>query len=128
MGIIKDCPRSPMEKCTDKYGCVGACAAVEQFEKEWREESAQSEPEPVAWMNPKEESDGYAFSFKQQGVFTVPLYTAPPKKEWQGLTDEEIGAMEKEYLFGGKEFDDEIGYWAVYRAIEAKLKEKNNAT
>lgn len=45
--------------------------------------------------------------------------------EWQGLTDDEIGAMEKEYLFGGKEFDDEIGYWAVYRAIEAKLKEKN---
>lgn len=38
MGIIKDCPRDSMEKCTDKYGCQGACAAVEQFEKEWREE------------------------------------------------------------------------------------------
>ena len=50
---------------------------------------------------------------------------AQPESEWQGLTHEEIGAMEKEYLFGGKEFDDEIGYWAVYRAIEAKLKEKN---
>jgi hypothetical protein len=44
---------------------------------------------PVGWLNPNEESDGYAFSFKQQGVFTVPLYTAPPKKEWVGLTDEE---------------------------------------
>lgn len=41
MGIIKDCPRGSMEKCTDKYGCVGVCAAVEQFEKEWREESTQ---------------------------------------------------------------------------------------
>jgi len=49
----------------------------------------------------------------------------PPQREFIGLTDEEIGAMEKEYLFGGKEFDDEIGYWAVYRAIEAKLREKN---
>lgn len=46
MGIIKDCPRSSMEKCTDKYGCVGACKAVEQFEKEWREEQ-----EPVAWIH-----------------------------------------------------------------------------
>lgn len=55
------------------------------------------------------------------------LYNAPPQREFIGLTHEEIGAMEKEYLFGGKEFDDEIGYWAVYRAIEAKLKEKNNA-
>ena len=47
MGIIKDCPRSSMEKCTDKYGCVGACKAVEQFEKEWREESAQKRE----WIN-----------------------------------------------------------------------------
>ena len=71
------------------------------------------EPKPVAWMNPNEESDGYAFSFKQQGVFTVPLYAAPPKKEWQGLTDEEIENCFEMSMFG------------TCRAIEAKLKEKN---
>jgi hypothetical protein len=52
-----------------------------------------------------------------------PNYTEP--KEWFGLTDEEVSQMEKDYLWGGKEFNAELGYWAVYRAIEAKLKEKN---
>ena len=55
----------------------------------------------------------------------IPLYTAPPKKEWVGLTDDRISQMEKDYLWGGKEFNGEFGYWAVYRAIEAELKEKN---
>lgn len=62
MGIIKDCPRSSMEKCTDKYGCQGACAAVEQFEKEWREESSkkrewvgltEQEQSDIAWEKDK---------------------------------------------------------------------------
>lgn len=46
-------------------------------------------------------------------------------KEWVGLTDDEVSQMEKDYLWGGKEFNAALGYWAVYRAIEAKLKEKN---
>ena len=41
------------------------------------------------------------------------LYTAPPQREWQGLTDEELLAC---YSNRGNVF---------YRAIEAKLKEKN---
>ena len=47
-----------------------------------------------------------------------PLYTAPPQREWKGLTDEEI---DDEY------FDN----WSISRmrdfarAIEAKLREKN---
>ena len=48
------------------------------------------------------------------------------QREWQGLTDEDVSELEQHYLFGGNEFGDHIGYWAVYRAIEAKLKEKNN--
>jgi hypothetical protein len=45
------------------------------------------------------------------------LYTAPPQREWQGLTEDEA-----QYLFRlclGRTYDD---FW---RAIEAKLKEKN---
>ena len=45
----------------------------------------------------------------------IALYTAPPKKEWMGLTTEEI--ME---ITGVKSTDSD---WI--RAIEAKLKEKN---
>ncbi len=43
-----------------------------------------------------------------------PLYTAPPRREWQGLTDEEIRYAPK----GGTFFEFAL-------AIEAKLKEKN---
>ena len=81
---------------------------------------AQPEQEPVAWWH--DMGDVVDLNVSGHGK---PLYFAIPQREWVGLTHEEIGAMEKEYLFGGKEFDDEIGYWAVYRAIEAKLKEKN---
>jgi hypothetical protein len=48
----------------------------------------------------------------------IPLYTAPPKKEWVGLTDEEIHDM------NGYEEDRRMYRFA--RAIEAKLKEKNH--
>jgi hypothetical protein len=42
----------------------------------------------------------------------TPLYTAPPQREWQGLTDEDVGKVSDEFLEGV--------LWA-----EAKLKEKN---
>ena len=42
------------------------------------------------------------------------LYTAPPRKEWVGLTDDEIWECQKPGLS-----DD------VYKLIEAKLKDKN---
>jgi len=51
----------------------------------------------------------------------VPLYTAPPKKEWVGLTNEEIEDIRLEYHYADGAV--KVGY---ERAIEAKLKEKNN--
>ena len=50
------------------------------------------------------------------------LYTAPPQREWQGLTDEEIL---EEYR---QSYGDDGNLTDVYfaRAIEAKLKEKNH--
>jgi hypothetical protein len=47
------------------------------------------------------------------------LYTAPQKKEWVGLTDEEIHKIEQEC---DQKFED---YFEFANAIEAKLKEKN---
>jgi hypothetical protein len=44
------------------------------------------------------------------------LYTAPPQREWVGLTDEEVSSFENAGVWGEKDI----------RAIEAKLKEKNN--
>jgi len=78
---------------------------------------AQPEPEPVAWMYVNE--DGECEQIEYGEVFddpsVTPLYTAPPQREWQGLTDEE------RYL-GDVRAAVDIEY---ARAIEAKLKEKN---
>ena len=50
-----------------------------------------------------------------------PLYTAPPRKEWVGLTSEDWENL-PDTGKQGCERDAEIFDW-----IEAKLKEKNNA-
>ncbi len=74
------------------------------------DETAKGEHEPVAWMW----KDGSLTSDPDEadGTWTK-LYTAPPKREWVGLTDEEVWDL---YTDRGNVFA---------RAIEAKLKEKN---
>jgi len=50
------------------------------------------------------------------------VYPAPPQREWQGLTDEEIAEMHHEIKvkgMGAYKTED------IYRAIEAKLRELN---
>ena len=62
----------------------------------------------------------FYISDNEDGPFDIPVYTAPPKREWVGLTDEEITD-----LWAGVSGDDEISIWKLGHAIEAKLKEKN---
>ena len=53
--------------------------------------------------------------YKSAGEGRVPLYTAPPKREWVGLTPYEI-----------QEIHLKEPHWGNFAcAIEAKLKEKN---
>ena len=49
------------------------------------------------------------------------LYTTPPQREWQGLTDDEIEDAGKLNVEGARMLP-----YSFARAIEAKLKEKNN--
>ena len=49
----------------------------------------------------------------------VPATTAPPKRTWVGLTDEEYTHITDTVFHTGQ------GLVAYYKAIEAKLKEKN---
>ena len=62
------------------------------------------------------------------------LYTAPPKREWQGLTDDELDVITYssetcvDYeLFDEGEYGTEVNIYSedFARAIEAKLREKN---
>jgi hypothetical protein len=51
-----------------------------------------------------------------------PLYTTPPKREWVGLTDEEIQKVVSKKWW---DWEDAFDIEGFSRAIEAKLKEKN---
>lgn len=90
---------------------------------------AQPEPEPVAWLyvvgeyrhvHGNQIDDYYSLDGGETRIKGIPLYTTPPQREWQGLTDEEIVSATDEISI--------LGYGVfinVARAIEAKLKEKN---
>jgi hypothetical protein len=53
----------------------------------------------------------------------VPLYTAPPQREWQGLTDAEMFDCLAQTDGEAKRLP--LGFKWFAEAIEAKLKEKN---
>jgi hypothetical protein len=83
---------------------------------------AQPEQEPVAWLVQYKDRHEFVWGakpeFRGDTVFGLePLYTAPPKREWVGLTDEE-----KHYL---NDVLNLQGRFAIIEVIEAKLKEKN---
>jgi len=95
---------------------------------EWAEElRGYDTPEvtPEGWVKIDEvrqyfDSVGCGTIYKTAGEDRVPLYAAPPKKEWVGLTDREIE----------HELTQEFAHWwnrhvSVCRAIETKLKDKN---
>jgi hypothetical protein len=87
-------------------------------------ETAFGETEPVAWMH--NFIDDVIIKNRptditcNAGRWTA-LYTAPPQREWVGLTDEEYEAMAEHYVTNC--YFDTLEY---ARAIEAKLKEKNS--
>ena len=101
--------------------------------KDFEARLAQPEPEPVAWLFQNEETGLTECVDTQQVEWgfeknnprwqkIAPLYTAPPQREWQGLTDEEIGMLT---VFDGLHHIEVPLLADFARAIEAKLKEKN---
>jgi hypothetical protein len=71
-----------------------------------------AEQEPVAW---KDKTYGNLHHVDYGG--SVPLYTAPPRREFVGLTDDEVNLIYAEP-------QTHVGQYA--KAIEAKLKELNH--
>jgi hypothetical protein len=74
------------------------------------------EEEPVAWMHTTGTGHVYFRKKPQDKVFNPqPVFTAPPKCKWVGLT-----AYEIQEIHSGNQ------HWGSFAcAIEAKLKEKN---
>jgi hypothetical protein len=74
---------------------------------------AKPEQEPVAWRCTSPPCRCYDASDAKHCAYG---YTAPPRKPWQGLTDEDV-----DWILGLAYADD----MELIKTIEAKLKEKN---
>jgi hypothetical protein len=92
---------------------------ISDYHEGWEEgfKAATREHEPVAWMKPS----GLVSPYKH-GSYQIPLYTAPPKKEWVGLTDQE----KYDVLEGATGDGGRVYYDTLFRSYEVKLKEKNH--
>ncbi len=110
--VLEDASAEMLTETGDENYYGEAIAALRQ--------ALETEQEPVAWAN---SFDLQNFDMKVRTGpdlhHTAPLYTAPPKREWVGLTDEEIAQGLKESWVTEQAWQSAV-WWA-----EAKLKEKN---
>ena len=100
------------EKCGWKAiipdeGCL-VCARGKEEPAAWIVESKHGNWAPyLEWSEP---------SYLETQIVT-PLYTAPPKREWVGLTDEQFSEACR--------LAEQGNYLTAFRRIQAYLKEKN---
>jgi len=66
----------------------------------------------------------YPEEARDMGLEEIPYYTHPPRREWVGLTDDEIDSQAQQE--GVTQFQAPCWFLELCRAIEAKLKEKNS--
>jgi hypothetical protein len=90
------------------------------------EDALKVKDEPVAWMFQHEET-GRTMCVDAQQLECgfekgnprlkkiAPLYTTPQNRTWENLTDDELSELSASGL----------ALWDLWRAIETKLKEKN---
>jgi hypothetical protein len=83
-------------------------------------QALETEQEPVAWISEGGDVSRSKRYMDEMGFKCNPLYTAPPKKEWVGLTDQEINSVCYKRDWTAPWTDETFA-----RAIEAKLREKN---
>lgn len=74
---------------------------------------AQPEPEPIGYVY--SDANDSPSAIKHGAIRAdipngTPLYTAPPRREWQGLTDEEIRNEAKNHVFDESFFSGAV--WA----------------
>ena len=85
---------------------------------------ARQEPEPVAWRFYYKNMWSYVDNINDLSRHKFePLYIAPPQREWQSLTDEEIDGIGRDEWVGWPSYNGE--FMGIYRLLEAKLQEKN---
>ena len=80
--------------------------------------------EPIAWMCSDFDGDTCELTNHAECENPIPLYTAPPQRQWVGLTDEEIIDIRRKTTIKTHEAWADTKEFA--RAVETKLKQKNH--
>jgi hypothetical protein len=122
--------REAMQMALEALELYQSKSSVQMFDDAVKalRQALETEQEPVCWTV----ADGWVYANDTSQIGTSKkvnwqtLYTAPPKREWVGLTDEEI--QDLSYL--SQKIDEGNAPWfdrlEFARAIEQALKEKNN--
>ena len=95
---------------------------------------AEQEAEPVAWVYHLEKQlllDGYLTWLRwtperAAGWIETPLYAHPPRREWVGLTDQDIEQVLAAADRNSAQYRRTPGWAHLITATEAALKEKNH--
>jgi hypothetical protein len=126
-----ECPRCG--HCCQGYE-LGFVDGMQHQMKSSVDKALNEKREPVAWRWKERingDFDSWAVTFSEPPPYAVeqqPLYTAPPKREWVGLTADEIWKCNKAKSGSAVEFHICYEHQNVEdfaEAIEAKLREKN---
>jgi hypothetical protein len=106
----------------DQIMAWGRKCAVQAREREQN----QTKQKPVVWFDSNAcEGDENQVCGMKTKRHTTPLYTHPPKREWVGLTDEDMRLCLAAADYNQARYK-RTQYWAhLATAIEAKLREKN---
>ena len=108
------------ERCEEhpdhQQGMISERMIQERMQEEIDElrQALETEQEPVAWISEGGDVSRSKRYMDEMGFKCNPLYTAPPKREWVGLTAPEVQEC---YDLNPARFASRI---------EAKLKEKNH--
>jgi hypothetical protein len=119
------CGDRPKENCPGEWEPGCDLGNNPKYARRVPLEQPEQEQEPVAWMCADEDlvRKGYSrFSRTKDGAWSIPVYTHPPRREWLGLTEEEIVDI---WAAVSEDYNDEINIIELGRAIEQALKEKN---
>jgi len=81
----------------------------------------QPEQEPVAWCDIEEDGTIHGLRYwSEPGRREHALYTHPPRREWRGLTEEEVDILWRKWV------GTQRPNYSFTRAVEAALRSKNH--
>ena len=132
--------REAMQMALEALELYQSKSSVQMFDDAVKALRQALETEPLEYWNAVEgwvkidevhehfDAVGCGTIYKSAGEGRSPLYTAPPKREWVGLTADEIWRCNRAKSGSAVEFHICSAHQNVEdfaEAVEAKLKEKN---